>query len=339
MTPENKSTAPKREISPYYNRGAEVLRSDENISAGQDLYKKLDESLQVDDLRKKRAEVEGNLSRDDVSDVHEAVVEIDKLEDERWTKRLEGDKDGADYIRAKQQRLRQEVESNPNYGKYLQLREELSGYADIEREYAPTYVINADDPLADSVLKKVIESTEGGRADHTSAPFAHYKENSGVEDANPAWKNVNINDVKEYLDGKPFINTQYLNVSEDKVRLRIKSKDGIDIPLSAIVSVAGFESWRGRREGIEKSWKSEFGWGTMGSLAVMMSYASLNTPLPSVAEIRVYVQPNGVVFADNGSGDSHRIGAAYLRGDKSIKAQSVVVNMVPSGTLEKRINK
>ena len=70
-------------------------------------------------------------------------------------------------------------------------------------------------------------------------------------------------------------------------------------------------------------------------MAVMMQYASLNTPLPPVGEIRVFVQPNGVVFADNGSGDSHRIAAAYLRGDKSVKAESVAVRTVPNGTLER----
>ena len=176
------------------------------------------------------------------------------------------------------------------------------------------------------------------------APFADFKDNS-----DEAWKHVSDTDVRRYLTNKTFIETEGL--SDDTAnQLSVTTIEGTDpdgqpapveIPLKFMVHAYEFGSWQGKNdrdtgeEGmrVRSLTSKKFGHTQATSIDVMKAYASETTELPAVGLVNLYVQPDGKIFGDNHDGDSHRIGAAMLRGQKSIKAHSVNIIMLKSNVL------
>ena len=159
------------------------------------------------------------------------------------------------------------------------------------------------------------------------APFADYAENT-----DKLWKLVRPEDVKEYLESKLFFNTGSIpSISLQKVGEVYLgySEEAIKVPLDLTVNAKGFESWLGRSSKDNKQFYIRLGRqplsGEMKSLDVAKLYAGTPTPLPPVDFMVMYIQPNQKIFFDNGSGDSHRIAAAILRGDKDIETRHVHV--------------
>ena len=208
--------------------------------------------------------------------------------------------------------LKSNLYSNVRYKDYAQSIERMYDF-----EYSAARAIDADSPEAKMLLASL--GAEADMTDIDAAPFMNYKDNTAE-----AWQYVPDAAIKDYLSARPFMDTSHMRLDGNKIRIRSETKnDSFAIPASLFVSAASFESWTGRREGIGKAWSSLYGYGDTTSLNVMKHYASLETELPPVEFVNVYVQPDGRMFADNDAGDSHRIGAAFLRGDTSVKAENV----------------
>ena len=190
---------------------------------------------------------------------------------------------------------------------YTTLREQIN---QIDKNV--TITMESDEPEAEALLS-LLEKTE--QVERSDAPFKQFADNN-----HESWKVVNDDEIKSYLEEIPFVPS----VSTDKGTVIINPSDDkpFEVPLSVLKHAQGFDSWKGRHTA-SKSWSSEYGVGSMSSLDVIKHYAGLTTELPPVSEIRVFVQPNGRIFCDNGSGDSHRIAAALLRGDSTIKADKL----------------
>lgn len=159
------------------------------------------------------------------------------------------------------------------------------------------------------------------------APFAEYAKNT-----HESWKYVPPEEVEEFLRAKPFFDTSIITSQSRREVAEIRTsmyEEGIKVPLDLIVCAAGFKSWLGRAKGHNKRWSIRSGRdyldGEMSSLNVIKIYAGTPTDLPPVDIMSMYIQPNGKVFFDNVGGDSHRIAAAVLRGDKNIDARMLFV--------------
>ena len=154
-------------------------------------------------------------------------------------------------------------------------------------------------------------------------PFKNFTENS-----KEAWQYVPPQEVEKFLKERFFLNTDIIDY-EDMTGLftvrKRENEDSIKIPLDLVVAAAGFEDWRGRGEDIGKTWQSEYGYGETNSLEVIKHYAGLPSEPPPVSRMRMFIQPNGKIFFDNGSGDSHRIAVAMLRGKEFIETKKVNV--------------
>lgn len=161
-------------------------------------------------------------------------------------------------------------------------------------------------------------------------PFDNYDKNT-----DELWEYVSPEKVSEYLDSKLFFETFRID-SKDKTLLTEIHKrggDSIEIPIDLVVCAAGFDDWRGRGEEIGKDWhiknqNGDVSRGTMKSRQVVKLYAGTPSELPAVEIMNMYIQPNKTVFFDNNAGDSHRIAAAILRGDKFIKAENLYVHQL-----------
>jgi len=145
---------------------------------------------------------------------------------------------------------------------------------------------------------------------------------------------------EEYLDSRLIKNTEFLGRASNRsgygVNIKADKDKPIDVPLGLVVNVQGFESWLGRgSRGSEVMDRRLDIDGTSHAKRVQMTsfdlikhYAGLKTQIPPVGEMRIFVQPDGKVIADNGSGDSHRLAAAVLKGQPSIPAESVQVYLL-----------
>jgi hypothetical protein len=151
-----------------------------------------------------------------------------------------------------------------------------------------------------------------------NAPFAHHQENS-----DESWQVVDDQDVRDYLNNRKFIDIAHNQVESGSVVIKGEKDSPLEVPLNLLVGAAGFDSWTGRDSRYGKDWSSKYGAGNMKSLDVIKHYAGLSSEVPAVGEIRVFIQPNGIVLCDNGAGDSHRIAAAILQGQEFIKADSL----------------
>lgn len=190
-----------------------------------------------------------------------------------------------------------------------------------------------DHPDAEMILKEL--QSLGSMLEpslNEEAPFAKYSQNT-----DKSWQYVPHKKVLEYLDRKDFIDTYSVFKNNKGLSMIIKSEDGsIDFPVSLFSAAAGFDSWRGRSDGGLKSYISKYGNFKGDSLEAIKHYAGLETPVPLVDYVRVFIQPDGQVFADNHRADSHRIAAAYLKGDKSIKANRVQIIRLEENFIERQ---
>jgi hypothetical protein len=93
----------------------------------------------------------------------------------------------------------------------------------------------------------------------------------------------------------------------------------LELPLTAVVSAVAFESWEtGRPQHVLKDDRQ--------SAAVIMDYASRETPLPPVDVATALIFEDGKVIIM--SSNSHRVGAAKLRGQSTIQIKKLEVRRV-----------
>ena len=178
----------------------------------------------------------------------------------------------------------------------------------------------------------------------SSAPFHDFDQNT--EDI---WKYVTPNEVQQHLNGKPFLDTDTMysltRARKSSATLRRIESYGrptrlFEIPTDMIVNAAGFGSWLGRtgRDGTPGNGEKSIAIPGFSyrdtSINAIKAYAGKPSELPPVGMIYLYVQANGVAFADNGGGDSHRIAAAMLRGNESIKAKTLSITLLSENSLE-----
>ncbi len=165
------------------------------------------------------------------------------------------------------------------------------------------------------------------------APFKDY-----INNTDEVWQYIPEQDIKNYLNSRVFFDTTSIHshqATPNTLAIRAEKAAEFEIPIDLIVYAQGFDSWEGRH-GSGKSVNSKYSSlynRNAKSLDVIKHYASLQSELPPVDEIRVFVQPDGTIFCDNGSGDSHRIGAAMLRGEKTVKAERLSVHVLKDNIL------
>jgi hypothetical protein len=186
------------------------------------------------------------------------------------------------------------------------------------------------DPDAQGLVALLDDLVEKANTEaQPNAPFAHYKDNDEV-----SWQYVPDSTIKDFLSERRFMHTDHLAFNRRSIMVRAADRNKpFRIPLNNIVYAQGFDSWLGRGSRGNKGWSSQYGAGTMNSLTVIKHYAGLSTEIPPVEHIRLFVQPDGQIFGDNGSGDSHRIGAAILRGQGEIEAERVTFIPLDSNVL------
>lgn len=206
-----------------------------------------------------------------------------------------------------------ELESDERYVEYKRLKKQIE---DLEKSEDRTRIIDSDGPEAEQLFTALHSETDMTQVE--TAPFMNCKDNTAE-----AWQYVPDAAVRDYLESRLFVDLDRTHLEGNRISIHNDGNNGpFDIPASLFVSASGFESWAGRRDGIDQPWHSMYGADSMSSIDVMKHYASLETEIPPVAEVNVFVQPDGHMFADNNE-DSHRIGAAFLRGDTSVKADNV----------------
>jgi len=177
------------------------------------------------------------------------------------------------------------------------------------------------------------------------APFRNYKENS-----DRAWAYVSDSEVRDYLKQFYFLSSRALDraihgMKDESVKIWAR-EDPIDIPIKVMINAAGFNSWLGRGSWLgiddgkgDKMMRSEYIDGeVMSSIDTMKHYASLKTELPPISLVTLYKQPDGLIFGTNGSGDSHRIGAAMLRGNELIRAEILELITLKENVLKRGEN-
>lgn len=207
-------------------------------------------------------------------------------------------------------------------------------------------VVEPDSVEAIALIKAMKAAPPVHPVTKTEAPFKDYKDNT-----ESTWKYADPETIREFVADRLFFDPNSAGVSTDgKNQIIIKAQPGevIDIPSDLLVYAQGFDSWNGREgNGSYKDVAGPYAKNydrKIHSSDVIKHYASLITELPPVSEVRVFVQPDGTMFADNGGGDSHRIAAAILRGEQAIRAESVSFvalekNIVQSRTLAHDIDK
>lgn len=173
------------------------------------------------------------------------------------------------------------------------------------------------------IYKTISTAPPLSNLDTSKAPFKDFASNN-----DEAWQHVPSEQIEKYLDSKLFFNKHNIE-EEDKTFLfeidKKRNEEPLTIPLDLVVYASGFKNWQGRDKYTLKDWSSKYGYGTTHSFTVIKHYAGLPTEIPPVSEMNMYIQPDKKVFFDNGDGDSHRIAAAVLRGDTSIKAENLQV--------------
>jgi hypothetical protein len=166
-----------------------------------------------------------------------------------------------------------------------------------------------------------------------SAPFGNFKSNN-----DSAWQYVEDSAARQFLLNRPFIDDRAIGSLDDlavsltTIHNDTRSSATFEIPTDLMISAASFTSWLGRSDSQGVSGNGEKtialpsfsrSRGRTVSFQAIKAYASHPDDLPPVSQVSLYVQPNGLAYAGNGSGDSHRIGAAILRGEPTIKANGL----------------
>lgn len=169
------------------------------------------------------------------------------------------------------------------------------------------------------------------------APLENYTSNT-----DEAWGYVDDRVIRNYLLNKTFVEDYVLDRLEinhagcvTAIHNRTGNRDEFfEVPTRLVVSAAGFGSWLGRDDQFGNKGRGEKGIGLPDfanatartvSLHAIKAYASWNSELPAVTTMAVYLQPGGLAYAGNMSGDSHRISAAILRGEETVKARNLRV--------------
>jgi hypothetical protein len=205
------------------------------------------------------------------------------------------------------------LESDERYIEYKRLKKQIE---DLEKPQDRIRVIDSDSPEAELLLTALRSEADMTQAE--TAPFMNYKDNT-----EEAWQYVPDAAVRDYLESRLIVNSDYMRLDGNRISIHTDEKNGpFPVPTSLFISADGFESWAGRGEGVDQVWHSIYGAETTSSINVMKHYASLETEIPPVEKVKVFVQPDGHMFASNDA-DSHRIGAAILRGDAVVKAENV----------------
>ena len=200
-----------------------------------------------------------------------------------------------------------------DYRRYRSLKNRIDTLTQLNKRE-----ILSTDPVRETLLQGLSTAVGVNSADRV-APFANFQENTSDK-----WQYVPDQAVKDYLDEMYFMDLHGFYPDGNKLAVHAADGEDILVPLSLLVNAAGFSSWQGRGEGAGMTWQSaEYGNGGYTSIDAIKHYAALPTEVPPVDTINVYIQPNGCMFADNNSGDSHRVSAAFLKGQQQISAKSV----------------
>jgi hypothetical protein len=211
-----------------------------------------------------------------------------------------------------------ELQSDERYVEYKRLKKQIS---DLEKPSERTRILDSSSLEAELLFAAL--NNEADMTQVVTAPFMNYKDNTAE-----AWQYVPDAAVKDYLESRLMISSDYMRLDGNRISIRSDEESGpFAIPTSLFVSADGFESWAGRGEGINQVQQSTYGTESMSSINVMKHYASLETEIPPIGQVKVFVQPDGRMFATNDA-DSHRIGAALLRVDTTIHADSVDFVMI-----------
>lgn len=190
-----------------------------------------------------------------------------------------------------------------------------------------------DSPEAEVVFKLLETAPKLQDIDKESAPFKDYAENT-----EETWKYVSEGEISDYLAKRIFKDTDRIydkGAENNNLTIKANLGESFGIPLDLVVYAQGFDTWKGR-SGSGKRISGAYGdlySGNQRSVDTIKHYASLPSELPSVDEMRIFVQPDGKIFCDNGSGDSHRIAAAMLRGESTVKARRVTVKRLNQNIL------
>lgn len=123
-------------------------------------------------------------------------------------------------------------------------------------------------------------------------------------------KNSNFNQT-DFPAQTLFIPTQdFQNQFRNHTKvIFLKLEDVFQIPIDMFASAHGLHNWHGRKSGILKD--------SQISSQVIQNYAKMQAEtMPPIFDLGCFVYPNGEVYLV--SGNSHRVAAAFARGDKTI---------------------
>lgn len=293
----------------------DVARPPEILPEGEAVYGQLEAILNDQVMNQEMVCLEEELSSPDYQAVIDDMEALDGLQTELVRG---GDADTRRVVQLDQAitEIRDRLASDPRYEDYLHI---LNSLASIDR--LDKLVLPPDSDIARSLISAVSVDPRAER--DSSAPFAKYQANNSE-----AWQFVSNSEITDYIKTRPFFDTNSLADGYSASISQVEGDMPFEINSSLFVFAQGFSSWVGRGEnGQAVKEVSSPGYGQITnsiSIDTMKHYASLPSDLPPVSGVRIFVQPNGRMFADNGSGDSHRLGAALLRGDRSIKTNNVV---------------
>lgn len=208
---------------------------------------------------------------------------------------------------------------------YNQLRH---GYTMLERYR--TRVVSADS-LEARAVQDIIANAPSIQPESTqAAPFGGFKENN-----ENAWQLVSDEAIDDYLDEKIFrdpVRNRLHTAHAPRVMIEGSAEQPLEVPTHLLVGAQSFDSWKGYDGGNGgKRVSGEYaGYYDRQSKSydVIKHYAALPTDLPPVTTIDLFIQPNGMIFGDNGSGDSHRLAAAMLRGDATVRAYNIMITPI-----------
>ena len=201
-----------------------------------------------------------------------------------------------------------------------------------------TLSFSVHDSHADSVMNQLYASIDA--RPNPDAPFVEYERNT-----DDTWKYVGDVAIRSYLQEQTFypVTPSLSDITGYSVTISHTPslRDYIEVPTSTLVHAAGFNSWLGR--GVNGSGEKRPTTQIARYLSPNERFTSINTiknyaatpgELPPVTHVNTYIQPDGRVFSDNESGDSHRIAAAKLRGDATVKAKHLSVHVLSHNFLK-----
>lgn len=182
----------------------------------------------------------------------------------------------------------------------------------LESEHNKPILLKSNEPRAQQLLKYVL-----------GAPIIANE----VGEANDRLS-MQPEAIRDRLAAKRFFNTDYIDKSNVKT-FEIHASEGeeLTVPVDIIVNLGKFDSFQGR--GIKGSEQVNGTNGKITSFERIVDFATRETEPSAADEIRIFVQPNGFMFADNNSGDSHRIAAMIAKGDHEVRCKKISFIALP----------